>query len=166
MAIVQLLLPELDRELGLTRRILERVPLEDGMWKPHDKSMSMGRLSSHVAELFLWAQAVLETDEFDITQQAAARPVCATREELLSLFDTSGAKARELLAPKTDAEMLGTWTFKKEGKVLFSMPRVAAFRNFILNHAIHHRGQLSVYLRLKDVPVPSIYGPSADEATL
>jgi uncharacterized damage-inducible protein DinB len=163
MAIVDLLLPEFDHEMGVTRRLLERVPDGRFDWKPHAKSMSLGGLATHVAQIPYWGRVIFEQDGFDMGADDAQAPMAATRAELLARFDSHVADTRQRLAGKGDAEMMAPWTFRKQGRVVFTMPRVAAARSFLLNHSIHHRGQLSVYLRLNDVPVPPIYGPSADE---
>lgn len=162
MPIVDALLPEFDHEMTTTRKLLERVPEDRFDWKPHAKSFSLGALATHVAALPAWGAEALTRSEFDI---AGSQPPAATpsKAELMSTFDTNAATARSALAGKTDGELMATWTLKRGGKAIFSMPKANVLRSFVLNHLIHHRGQLSVYLRLLDVPVPSIYGPSADE---
>jgi uncharacterized damage-inducible protein DinB len=164
MSIRDSLLPEYDHELATTRRVLERVP-EDFSWKPHDKSMTLGQLAGHVANIPFWCSAVLNEPFYNLTEAdiETRREPPASREALLRDFDTKAGAARASLASISDAEMVAPWSLKKEGQVIFTLPRVAAVRSFVMNHLIHHRGQLTVYLRLKDVPVPSIYGPSADE---
>ena len=166
MAIIDALLPEYDHEMGVTRRLLERVPEEAFAWKPHDRSMTLGGLVTHLANVPTWTGAITERLEFDIgTLPPDASPtVPATRAELLERFDENVADARARIAAKSDAELLALWTFKKGGQIVFVMPRISALRSFLMNHSIHHRGQLSVYLRLQNVPLPSIYGPTADEA--
>jgi uncharacterized damage-inducible protein DinB len=165
MTIAESLLPEFDREMGLTRRVLERVP--DGVfaWKPHDKSMTMGRLAEHLAELPGWLKVAVVDDGIDM---ATGRPPGyeppATRAAVLTMFDKNATEARSALAGRTDAELMAPWTLKAQGKEVFTMPKAVVIRGFVMNHVIHHRGQMSVYLRLQNVPVPSIYGPSADEA--
>ena len=165
MAIRDALLPEFDHELATTRRLLDRVPEAEFGWKPHERSMTLGQLAGHVANLPMWCSAtlehaVLELDTFgeDITLKPPA-----SREVLLQEFDRRTAAARAALAGASDSELMAMWTLKKGGQEIFSMPRISAIRSFVMNHLIHHRGQLSVYLRLKDVPLPSIYGPTADE---
>lgn len=166
MAIRDALLPEYDHEMGTTRRLLERTPEAEFAWKPHEKSMSLGQLAGHIANIPHWCHAILEHSSFDMsaagqdTQPKSPESVAA----LLAEFDKKVAEARAGLAAAADAEMLAPWTFKQRGQEIFTMPRVAALRSFIMNHLIHHRGQFSVYLRLKNVPLPSIYGPTADEA--
>jgi uncharacterized damage-inducible protein DinB len=161
-AIVDALLPEFDHEMTTTRKVLERVPEDKFAWKPHAKSFSLGALAAHVAILPTWGKETLEKSEIDIAGgQPPAAPL--SRAELMATFDKHVAATRFALVGKTDAELLATWTLKRGGKTIFSMPKTAVLRSFVLSHLIHHRGQLSVYLRLLDVPVPSIYGPSADE---
>lgn len=162
MAIVDALLPEFDHEMTTTRKVLERVPEDKFDWKPHTKSFSLGALAAHVAALPTWGAETLNKSEIDVAggQPPAAPP---SKTALMAAFDANVAATRAALAGKTDAELVAMWTLKRGGKTLFSMPKTAVLRSFVLSHLIHHRGQLSVYLRLLDVPVPSIYGPSADE---
>ncbi len=165
MAITDALLPEFDHEMGVTRRLLERVPESDFAWKPHDKSMSLGRLATHISFIPQWTDAIAVSPEFDMTgdpEQIAPR-LPGDRQGILEMFDRNVSAARSRLSGMSDAEFMVLWTFRKAGQTVFSMPRVAALRSFVLNHSIHHRGQLSVYLRLRNVPVPAMYGPSADE---
>ena len=165
MSIVQTLQPEFDHEMANTRRLLEVVPAADAAWKPHPKSSSLGDLAAHIATLPRWARLVLEQPELDLGSPAnasIAKVPFTTVPELLEQFDRHVREARAALAPVTDAAMGVTWTLKNRGTTIFSMPRAAVVRGFILSHMIHHRGQLSVYLRLRDVPLPSLYGPTAD----
>lgn len=166
MAIKDALLPEFDHEMGTTRRLLDRAPEAQFGWKPHERSMTLGTLSAHLANIPTWCTAVLGAPVMDLaTIPEDARPKPATsRTELLAFFDKNVAAARERLATATDAEMLSPWTLKQGDQEIFTLPRVAALRSFVMNHSIHHRGQLSVYLRLHNVPLPSIYGPTADES--
>lgn len=162
MAIVDTLIPEFDHEMTSTRKVLERVPEERFDWKPHQKSFSLGALATHVATLPTWGTETLTRSEIDVgnNRTVAAIP---SKSELLAAFDSNVAQARMALVGKTDAELLAMWSLKRNGKTVFSMPKTAVLRSLVLSHLIHHRGQLSVYLRLLDVPVPSIYGPSGDE---
>lgn len=164
MAIAETLLPEFDREMGLTRRILERIPDGQFAWQPHAKSMTLGRLAEHLAELPGWATVSILQDGIDM---ATGRPPDyvppATRAAVLEMFDRTVTEARAAIAGRTDAELMAPWTLKAQGKEIFTMPKAIVLRSFVMNHIVHHRGQMSVYLRLHDVPVPSIYGPSADE---
>jgi uncharacterized damage-inducible protein DinB len=165
MAIAESILPEFDHETATTRTLLERVPADKPEWKPHVKSMSLGQLAMHIANLPQWASITLERKEFDTSPPDGARittPSFESTRHLLDFYDANVGAARALLVRATDAEFMVQWTLKNGGKSMFSMPRVAVFRSFVLNHAVHHRGQLSVYLRLLDVPIPNIYGPTAD----
>ena len=165
MSIVQTLLPEFDHEMANTRRLLEVVPAGDAAWKPHPKSSSLGDLAAHIAMLPLWATLVLQRPELDLGSPAnasIAQIPFTTAAALLEQFDRHVREARAVLASVADAAMGETWTLKNRGTTIFSMPRAAVVRGFILSHLIHHRGQLSVYLRLRDVPLPSLYGPTAD----
>ena len=165
MAIKDALLPEFDHEMATTRRLLERLPEAEFAWKPHDRSMALGQLAGHIANLPQWCSATLASTVFDLDALPAdARPqLPASRAALLEEFDGKVAAARGQLTSTTDAEFMTPWTLKKGGQEVFTLPRISAIRSFVMNHLIHHRGQLSVYLRLKDVPLPSIYGPTADE---
>lgn len=164
MAIKDALLPEYDHEMATTRRLLDRVPEAEFAWKPHEKSMSLGQLSEHLANIPTWCNAVLDATEFDLAAAADTRSrQPASREALLREFDTKVAAARASLVARTDAELLTPWTLRQGSHEIFTLPRISAIRSFVMNHSIHHRGQLSVYLRLRDVPLPSMYGPTADE---
>jgi uncharacterized damage-inducible protein DinB len=165
MPIAESLLPEYDHELATTRRVLERVPEAEFAWKPHAKSMSLGQLAGHVANIPFWLSMTMKAPFYDVQtgDKEASLDVPASKAVLLKEFDAKVRTARASLASATDAEMMAPWTLKNGDHEVFTLPRVAAVRSFVMNHLIHHRGQLSVYLRLKDVPVPSIYGPTADE---
>jgi uncharacterized damage-inducible protein DinB len=164
MPIVDALLPEFDHEMATTRRLLDRVPEDKFSWKPHDKSMSLGQLAGHLANLPSWCSATLDVTVLDLDTIEDARPKAPTsRAALLEEFDKKVAAARTKLTEATDPAFMAPWTLKKGDQVFFTMPRISAIRGFVMNHSIHHRGQLSVYLRLNDVPVPPMYGPTADE---
>ena len=165
MAIKDALLPEFDHEMATTRRLLERLPEAEFAWKPHDRSMALGQLAGHIANLPQWCSATLASTVFDLDALPVdARPqLPASRAAVIEEFDGKVAAARNQLKSTTDAEFMTPWTLKKGGQEVFTLPRISAIRSFVMNHLIHHRGQLSVYLRLKDVPLPSIYGPTADE---
>ncbi|MEX1186009.1 MAG: DinB family protein [Gemmatimonadaceae bacterium] len=166
MAATRYYLPEFDQEMATTRRVLERVPEDKLDWKPHAKSMSLGQLASHVAQLPSWVSNIFAVDQFDFRPPdgpAFAAADCKSREELLALFDGSVLTARKAIAAATEAGLDTPWTLKAGSHTIFSAPRWSVFRGFGMNHMIHHRAQLSVYLRLLDVPVPAIYGPTADE---
>jgi uncharacterized damage-inducible protein DinB len=165
MSIAESLLPEFDREMGITRRVLERVPDGQFAWKPHEKSMTLGRLAEHLAELPSWCRVTIVESGIDMSGGRPSGYVApSTRAGVLELFDKNLADARAALSGRTDAELMAPWTLKAQGKEVFTMPKAIVLRGFVMNHMIHHRGQMSVYLRLQNVPVPSMYGPSADEA--
>jgi uncharacterized damage-inducible protein DinB len=164
MSIAESFLPEFDREMGVTRRLLERIPDGQFDWKPHERSMTLGRLAEHLAELPGWATVTINDSGIEMTTRRPAdyvRPV--TRAAVLEMFDQNVGKARGALAGRTDAELMAPWTLKAEGKEVFTMPKAVVLRSFVMNHLVHHRGQMSVYLRMHNVPIPSMYGPSADE---
>jgi uncharacterized damage-inducible protein DinB len=166
MSMTKALLPEFDHEMAGTRKTLERVPEEKFDWKPHDKSMSMGGLATHLANIPTWAVRALKQDSFDLAPQGGPPlrlPPASSRGEVLDAFDKNVAEARAAIAEATDEELLKKWSLLSGGQTVMTLPRVAVLRSFVMNHSIHHRGQLSVYLRLNDVPVPGLYGPSADE---
>jgi uncharacterized damage-inducible protein DinB len=165
MAITDALLPEFDHEMGTTRRLFERVPAADFPWAPHAKSYTLGQLVTHIANIPNWARLTCETSEFDAAAAGGAvRPaVPGTVAELLKRFDGNVAAARARLVEQTDASLAAPWTLKQGAHPIFTMPKSAVLRGFVLNHLVHHRGQLTVYLRLRDVPLPSVYGPTADE---
>ena len=164
MSIAEALLPEFDREMGLTRRVLERVPDGQFAWKPHEKSMTLGRLAEHLAELPQWLGVSITESGIDVsTPRPPDYTSPDTRAKVLAMFDKNVTQARTALNGRTDAELMAPWTLKNQGKEVFTMPKVVVLRGFAMNHMIHHRGQMMVYLRLQNVAVPSIYGPSADE---
>jgi uncharacterized damage-inducible protein DinB len=165
MALKDAFLPEYDHEMGTTRRLLERVPEADLAWKPHDKSFTLGQLASHIANIARWLDGIFDVTIFDVASLGDdARPKQPTSmADILAAFDANAKKGRQKIDAQTDATMSVQWTLKQGEHEVLTMPRVAVLRSFIMNHLIHHRGQLSVYLRLRNVPVPAIYGPSADE---
>lgn len=167
MSIAQMLLPEFDQEATTTRKVLERCPEDKYGWKPHEKSFSMAALATHVANVSGWVPLTMSGDSFDVNPPGAApykeEPV-ASRAELLKKFDENTAAARAAIESATDEQMMQPWSLLSGGQTMFTMPRSAVLRSMIMNHAVHHRAQLTVYLRLNDVAVPSIYGPSADES--
>lgn len=162
--LAQALLPELDHELMLTRRVLERLPEEHFGWQPHTKSMTLIQLASHTANVLAWVAPTFDTPEYDMASEAEEEDAPATsRAALLERLEANGASARAALANADAEDFDFVWTFRNGEQVLFSQPRAEIVRTYFLSHLIHHRGQLSVYLRLLDIPVPSIYGPTADE---
>jgi uncharacterized damage-inducible protein DinB len=163
--IAELLQAELDREAAGTRRALERVPEGSNDWKPHEKSMPLGYLAGLVATMPAWVAAILTQDELDLTAPGEyGTGAYETNRELLEALDNAMERAREALAATTDEHLLTTnWRLTVQGRVVSDLPRYVAIRDTTLNHWAHHRGQLTVYLRLNDVPVPSLYGPTADE---
>ena len=154
---------ELQHEATTTRKILERVPAEKFDYKPHDKSMTMGRLAVHVAEMVNWVTVTVTTDGIDFATMDNTPFAPKTNEELLEYFDKYVAEAVEALSNTADETMFETWTMRNGEQIFMSMPKIQVLRGMVFNHIWHHRGQLSVYLRMNDIPVPSIYGPSADE---
>jgi uncharacterized damage-inducible protein DinB len=169
MAIKDAILPEFDREIAVTRRVLERVPEGKPDYKPHEKSMALDRLAGHVAEVLGWAKETILQDSVDVNPPGSPPPAqnaslkMTSRKQLLEEFDKRAAAGRAAIAGASDEDFMKPWSLMAGGKAVFTMPKIAVLRGFVMNHMIHHRGQLSVYLRLNNVPVPSIYGPSADE---
>lgn len=166
MALNEALLMEFDQEMGKTRKALERIPDDKFDWKPHPKSMTLRQLAVHLALFPDWMKVTMEKPSFDYAPEAGEGykpPAINSRRELLEVFDRDVAQARASLQSADDAHLMKTWSLLAGGKTIFSMPRVAVLRGMVLNHMIHHRGQLTVYLRLNDQPVPALYGPSADE---
>ena len=162
MRIVDSILMELDQEAKTTRRVLERVPTDRLGWKPHPKSMTLGQLALHIAQVPGNIAGFVAAPVFEMPAELKQAPATSTT-EVLAALDQSLAKAKQVLNGFDDATMASMWALKAGGKTVMSMPRLAVVRSIMLNHWYHHRGQLSVYLRELDVPVPSIYGPSADE---
>ena len=165
MTIAELLLPEVEQEMATTRRVLERVPDDKLAWKPHDRSWSMGDLASHIVNSIKWAGFTMNQAELDLGTVALdeMNQAAKSRAELLAWFDANAAAARQALG-KSDADYVVPWTLKQGAQVFFTMPRYNCIRSFLLNHLVHHRAQLGIYLRLNDIPVPAMYGPSADES--
>jgi uncharacterized damage-inducible protein DinB len=167
MAIAEAFLPEFDQEAAGVRRTLERVPADKFEWRPHEKSMTMIWLAVHLANLPQWAKWTMAADELDTRpggEPMPLPPTPASVEELVATFDGHAAGARAAIAGASDADFMKPWSMLINGTVMMTLPKAAVIRSFVMNHLIHHRAQLGVYLRLNDVPVPSIYGPSADEA--
>jgi uncharacterized damage-inducible protein DinB len=165
MPIAQMLLPEFDQEVKSTRKLLECVPDGKFDYKPHEKSMPLGRLAAHIAEMPQYVVGTLKQERMDFTGEE--KPFApATRKELLEAFDKSAAEARDLLAKASDEDLAKVWTLTYKGQQVFAMPRTAVLRTMCLNHLYHHRGQLGVYLRMNNIAIPGMYGPSADEMHL
>jgi uncharacterized damage-inducible protein DinB len=166
MTFADALLAEFDHEMDNTRRTLERVPDDRLGWRPHARSWTLGELATHLAGLLDWAQAALERDAVDLAGPDAPprRQAATSRAQLLEGFDRSRAAVRAALAATDDARLGEPWTLRAGGRMIFTLSRLAVLRNMVMNHGIHHRGQLGVYLRLVDVPVPALYGSSADES--
>lgn len=162
MTVPELLLLEFDEEMPGTRRMLERVPEASFAWKPHEKSMSLGRLSSHLAELPARCVAIVSSDTF-VRAPGTPPYAAATKAELVEKFDQVSAEARAALTTLGEDQLTAIWTIKMGDRTLASLPRAMALRRVFMNHLVHHRAQLGVYLRLLDVPIPGVYGPSADE---
>jgi len=168
MPISKMILPEFDHEMANTRKTLERVPEDKFAWKPHEKSMTLGDLATHLGNIPSWTKNTFEMDELDVAPPGAPPyrlEQAKSRDELLNAFDKNVSEARAALEAASDENWQGKWSLLMTGKTIFTLPRPAVFRGFIMSHSIHHRAQLGVYLRLLDVPVPSIYGPSADEGS-
>ncbi len=166
MPIADALLPEFDQEMANTRRTLERVPEARMDWKPHQKSYPLGTLAGHIANLPSWTAITLAQDSFDVAPPGQdpprAEPVTSVA-ALLETFDDNVAAARDAIEGASDEQFSAPWTLLSGGETVFTLPKIAVLRSFVMNHLIHHRAQLGVYLRLNDVPVPAIYGPTADE---
>ena len=169
MSISQAILPEFDHEMESTRKALERVPEDRFGWKPHVKSMTLGRLAQHLTEIPGWASFALKQDSLDVAPPGAPPyqpPAVTSRGDMLKAFDRNVAAARAAIAETSDELFQKPWSLLSGGKTVMTMPRAAVLRSFVMSHGIHHRAQLGVYLRLNDIPVPAIYGQSADEGKM
>ena len=169
MSISASLLPEFDQEMVNTRKALERMPDDKFDWKPHEKSGTMGWLANHLANLPSWTVYTINQDSLDLAPtdgESIKWEGKGSRQELLDYFDKNVGAARAAIAEASDAEFLKPWSLLKGGVTLMTLPKIAVMRGFVMNHIIHHRGQFTVYLRLNDVPVPPLYGPSADEGAM
>lgn len=166
MSIAETFLPEFDQEMANTRKVLERIPEDKFDWKCHPKSNTIGWVSNHVAEIPSWVPGTLNSSEWDYHPPGGEpyqSPKFSTRKEILEFFDKGVAEARQAIAATSDEEFAKDWSLLYQGNVIFKMSRAAVVRSVIINHTIHHRAILTVYLRLNDVPVPGMYGPSGDE---
>ncbi len=160
------ILPEFDQEMASTRKVLERIPDDKLDWQAHPRSHTIGWNANHLADLPNWVVMTLGATSLDIAPASGEpyrSPKLTTRKEILDLFDRNVAAARAAIAAATDEEVAQPWSLLQTGATLLTMPRAAVIRSFVLNHSIHHRAILCVYLRLNDIPVPGMYGPSGDE---
>jgi uncharacterized damage-inducible protein DinB len=165
MPITDTLLLEFDQEMATTRSLIERVPADAVTWKPHPKSMALGQLAIHIVNLVRYTEAATQLPELDFAGPAGAKyadPKFTSTEELVSIFDKNVAMARSMISALAEQDLRDKWSLRVGPRTIFTLPRAGVLRSFIMNHVIHHRGQLSVYLRLRDVPLPPIYGPTAD----
>jgi uncharacterized damage-inducible protein DinB len=166
MSLSEMIMPEFEQEMANTRKTLERVPEEKFEWKPHEKSSSLGGLATHLANIPSWTVYTFKQDELDIAPPGAPPfrlEEAKTRDEVLEAFEKNVAAARAALTDAGDAAWQEPWSLLRGGNKIMTLPRAAVMRGFVMSHLVHHRAQLAVYLRLLDVPVPAIYGPSADE---
>jgi uncharacterized damage-inducible protein DinB len=163
MSIAQALLAEFDQEMASTRTTLARLPEDKLEWKPDPRSMSMGRLAAHVAEMPSWAALTMSTDELDFAAGGYTPAVAQSREHVLQILEDSVKAARAAIAAGTDADYMKPWTLRSGDQIFLTLPKIAVIRGMVMNHTIHHRGQLTVYYRMNGVPVPALYGPSADD---
>lgn len=166
MTIAESFLPELEFEMATTRRVLERVPDDKLDWKAHPKSNTIGWNANHLAEIPGWVEGTFAADVWDLNPPGGEPyqpPKLGSRQEILDLFDANVVAAKKCLAATPDAEFFKMWTLASGGEMIMTIPKIAVVRTWVINHMIHHRGILTVYLRLNDIPVPAIYGPSGDE---
>ncbi|MBV6478781.1 MAG: hypothetical protein HGGPFJEG_01538 [Ignavibacteria bacterium] len=163
MALNESLLKELKIEAAASRKMLERIPEDKYDWKPHEKSMSMGSLAAHIAENLDWAALIVNTDDFNFETSGYKSPKVKTKTELLNLFDDGLNKAVESLKNADDKKLHGHWIMRSNEKVFIDSPRMEVLRSFFFSHSAHHRGQLSVYMRMNDILLPQVYGPTADD---
>ncbi|HTH38160.1 MAG TPA: DinB family protein [Pyrinomonadaceae bacterium] len=164
--IASALIAEMEHEAQVTRTCLERVPAEKFDWKPHEKSMTFGRLAAHIAEMFAWTPSTLQHSELDFSKIDYKPFEPASTADLVEYLDKNVSEALDALRNASDEQFLDPWTMRNGETVYFTMPKITVMRSFVMNHIVHHRGQLSVYLRLNDIAVPAIYGPSADEGQM
>lgn len=166
MSYAELILPEFEQEMANTRKVLEQVPDDKLDWKPHPKSNTIGWVANHLAEIVGWVEGTFASPMWDLAPEGGEpykSPALGSRDEILALFDQGVAKARQAIKAATDEAVREMWSLTEGGKTLMEMPRGVCIRGFVLNHTIHHRAILCVYLRLNDIPVPGMYGPSGDE---
>ena len=163
MAIAKGLLPEFDHEMATTRKMLERFPEDKVEWRPHETCMPLGRLAGHVAELAGWVTVTMNQDKLEMDPANYKANIITSRADALKQFDDTVSSARAAIAGASDETFMKPWTFVARGQTVFTMPKAAVLRTFVMNHLIHHRGQLAAFYRIAGVPVPSLYGPSKDE---
>lgn len=166
MSISESILPEFDQEMAGTRKVLERIPDDKLDWKAHPKSNTIGWVAAHLAEIPGWVGGTLTQDSWDLNPvggEPYKSPVATSRQQVLEVFDKNVAEARAAIVATPDSDYMHSWSLLSGGETLMKMPRIAVIRGFVLNHTIHHRAHLCVYLRLNDIPVPGLYGPSGDE---
>ena len=166
MSIAESILPEFDQEMAGTRKVLERVPNDKLDWRAHPKSNTIGWVGSHLANIPLWTKFTIAQDSLDIAPKEGEpyrTPVMASHEAMVEEFDRNVAEARKAIEGASDAEFMQMWSLLSGGETILTMPKIAVIRSFVLNHSIHHRAYLCSYLRLNDIPVPGLYGPSGDE---
>src|SRR6266849_2185622 len=169
MTIAESLLPEFDHEMANTRRTLERIPEDKLMFQPDPKSMTLGRLAGHIAEMPGWGAMTVNTDSLDVAPggKRAFEPLTAkSRQQALDELDKNVAEARKAIEGASDEDLMKSWSLLVDGKPMMTMPRIGIIRSMVMNHVIHHRAQLGVYYRMVGVPVPALYGPSADEGSM
>lgn len=166
MTIGKALAAELQQEAEATRKILQRLPEDKFDWKPHEKSMSLQQLAAHIIEMISWTPATLNQPGIDFATMDYKPTVHENTASMLEAFEKNLAEATTLLSNVSDQDLMQTWFMRNGEKLYFEMPKTIVMRSFVMNHIVHHRGQLSVYIRMLDVPVPSIYGPSADEGQM
>lgn len=166
MSYAEMILPEFEQEMASTRKVLEQIPDDKLDWKPHPKSNTIGWVANHLAEIVGWVEGTFAAPEWEMFPEGGEpyrSPALGSREEILTLFDEGVASARRTLESAKDEAVQEMWSLKEKGNTLMEMPRAVCVRSFILNHTVHHRAILCVYLRLNDIPVPGMYGPSGDE---
>jgi uncharacterized damage-inducible protein DinB len=163
MSLREALLADLDHECAVTRRVLARVPEASLAWKPHEKSFTLGGLATHVSQLPHWGRQILDRDSYDLDSATGHHEGLASLADILAMFDRHVAEVRDGLTSRSDAELQDAWRLKRGNETMLILPRASAVRSYMLHHLIHHRGQLTLYLRLLNVPLPPIYGPTADE---
>jgi len=162
MSVKDTLLPEFDQEMAATRLVLERVPVPALAWRPHEGARDLGALASHVAQIPFWGQAILQQDAYNMDAAESVAPAASVA-AVLERFDRHVAAVRRTLTDMADGQLLAPWALRRGGRLILSMPKIAALRSFVLHHIIHHRGQLTVYLRMQGVVVPPLYGQTAAE---